>query len=477
MFSVSVRGTWRSVIAGSVARSGVAQVCHEANHGSRALSGSSSRPRRQRPGAGDPSSSRKPKWRSDGPGNNNGRVGRRTQEARAAAATTRIERTLENSQSPRFQQFGRPGGEGGRVAEGLYEEFGLNSLPRYSPGATDERQVLKWLEGEVNIGARAVGDMLEQEPRLVEQTPEDMASRLAWLKERLQLTEEQTRSLVHRRPSLLCRSVDKSMEPKVRWLQDELGLDDNEVAAMVTCAPNVLRSSVDGSLEPKLRWLATRLGLSQEELAMVVTACPQVMTSGIDGALEPRLRWLQDNLEIGAAALRQRVLLNPWLLNLGVEGKLAPTLAFLKDELSLEEADVRKLLFRNPRMFLTPLRPGLASIKKWLSTSLGMEDEQAVAIVRRDARLLLRSTEVLESKLEFFQVRMGATAEDVKAVLATSPNILLVSVELMLGPRVAALRKAGVDPSFALHWNELAFGARGEEFDAWVSRQSRRSRG
>lgn len=70
---------------------------------------------------------------------------------------------------------------------------------------------------------------------------------------------------------------------------------------------------------------------------------------------------------------------------------------------------------------------------------------------------------------------MGATLDDVRAVLLTSPNLLLVSVELMLAPRVAALKEAGVDVSFSLHWNEIAFGPRGYEFDAWVSRQARRS--
>lgn len=61
-------------------------------------------------------------------------------------------------------------------------------------------------------------------------------------------------------------------------------------------------------------------------------------------------------------------------------------------------------------------------------------------------------------------------------MLLTSPNLLLVSVELMLAPRAEALKEAGVEVSFALHWNELAFGPRGYEFDAWVSRQARRSR-
>lgn len=71
---------------------------------------------------------------------------------------------------------------------------------------------------------------------------------------------------------------------------------------------------------------------------------------------------------------------------------------------------------------------------------------------------------------------MGATLEDVRAVLQTSPNLLLVSVELMLAPRVAALKKAGVEVSFSLHWNELAFGSRGDAFEDWVARQGRRSR-
>lgn len=79
-------------------------------------------------------------------------------------------------------------------------------------------------------------------------------------------------------------------------------------------------------------------------------------------------------------------------------------------------------------------------------------------------------------QVAFFCQEMGATLEDVRDVLLTSPNLLLVSVELMLAPRVAALKEAGAEVSFPLHWNELAFGPRGDGFDAWVSRQARRSR-
>lgn len=78
-------------------------------------------------------------------------------------------------------------------------------------------------------------------------------------------------------------------------------------------------------------------------------------------------------------------------------------------------------------------------------------------------------------QVAFFCQEMGATLEDVKSVLRMSPNVLLVSVELMLAPRVAAMKEAGVEVSFSLHWNELAFGPRGDQFDFWVSRQARRA--
>ena len=104
-----------------------------------------------------------------------------------------------------------------------------------------------------------------------------------------------------------------------------------------------------------------------------------------------------------------------------------------------------------------------------------MEEHEADAVLTRDARLLLRSTEVLDSKLAFFCQEMGATLEELRAVLLTSPNLFLVSVELMLAPRVTALKRAGVDVSFLLHWNAVAFGPRGDAFEEWVDKQARRS--
>lgn len=410
------------------------------------------------------------------------RRSRRRRTPKGEAAKVRERRSLENAKVQRFQPFGRAGGEGGKVAEGMLERFGAwSSAPLFSQTSAtvkmtskERKSKLEWLEEELEMRLKGVEEMVKREPRIALQSPEAISERLAWLKDRLRLTENQVRSLVHRKPSLLCRSVDNGMESKVRWLQDTMGLDDDKVALMVTSAPNVLSASVKGGMEAKIEWLSKRLRLSREEVSRVVSACPQVLTSSIEGALEPRLKWIQDTLQIGDSTLRERVLTHPWLLNLSKEGKLEPTIEFLRGELRMEEVDVKKTLFRQPRMFLTPLRPALASTTAWLRQGLGMSDDQAAAVVRKESRLLLRSIEVLQSKVDFFKEEMGASLEDISEVLLSSPNVLLVSIELVLEGRVEAMRRAGVEPCFALHWNSVAFGPTGEDFDDWVAKQARR---
>lgn len=410
------------------------------------------------------------------------RQSRRRRTPKGEAAKIRERRSLENAKVQRFQPFGRAGGEGGKVAEGMLERFGVwRSAPLFSQTSgtvtmtsKERKGKLKWLEEELEMRSRVVEEMVKREPRIAQQSPEAISERLTWLKDRLRLTEEQVRSLVHRKPSLLCRSVEDGMESKVSWLQETMGLDDDKVALMVTSAPNILSASVKGGMEAKIEWLSKRLRLSREEVSRVVSACPQMLTSSIEGALEPRLKWLQDTLQIGDRTLRERVLTNPWLLNLSKEGKLEPTVEFLRGELGMEEVAVKKTLFRQPRMFLTPLRPALTSTTAWLRQGLGMSDGQAVDVVRKEARLLLRSIEVLQSKVDFFKNEMGATLEDIREVLLSSPNVLLVSIELVLEGRVKAMRRAGVEPCFALHWNSVAFGPTGEDFDDWVAKQARR---
>lgn len=146
-------------------------------------------------------------------GRADGGPGRRDAPARRRGPVRRQE---DDNNIRRFQQFGRAGGEGVKVAERLYEDFGMSSRREYSPEAADKRKILLgWLEGEVRMGPRAVADMVEQEPRILEQEAGAISARLAWLKGRLMLSDEQIRSLVHRRPSVLCRSVEDGMELKV----------------------------------------------------------------------------------------------------------------------------------------------------------------------------------------------------------------------------------------------------------------------
>lgn len=143
--------------------------------------------------------------------------GREYPGGRTAAQRKRTERAHQNASAPRFQQFGRAGGEGERVAEHLYEDFGMSSMKEFSPETAEAKKgVLRWLEGELSMSPRAIADMVEQEPRVATQETEALSARLTWLKGRLGLSDEQVRSLVHRRPSVLCRSVDDGMEKKVR---------------------------------------------------------------------------------------------------------------------------------------------------------------------------------------------------------------------------------------------------------------------
>lgn len=147
-----------------------------------------------------------------------GRRGRGVAGREAGAqASERSMRARQNEDVPRFQQFGRAGGEGERVAERLFREFGVSGTREFSPEAAEERKsVLKWLEGELKMSSRAIAGMVEQEPRVADQQTEALSVRLAWLKSRLRMSDEQIRSLVHRRPSVLCRSVQDGMEAKVR---------------------------------------------------------------------------------------------------------------------------------------------------------------------------------------------------------------------------------------------------------------------
>lgn len=144
-----------------------------------------------------------------------GRADVPAREGAPAHQRRRPEPRQENS-IPRFQPFGRAGGEGAKVAEHLFEEFGMSGRKEYCEKAAGERKsLLKWLEREIGMGARGIADMAEQEPRLAEQDKEAVSARVRWLTERLMLSDEQIRSLVHRRPSVLCRSVEDGMEPKV----------------------------------------------------------------------------------------------------------------------------------------------------------------------------------------------------------------------------------------------------------------------
>lgn len=378
---------------------------------------------------------------------------------------------------PRFQPFGRPGGHGEVVAASILGEGVLGATgDEDSSSSLGRKDAISWLERNVVLARYTAEGMLDRHGKIAEQSVEQLDERLRWFRGRLGLSVEATRKILVKRPSLLCKGVEDKLEPLVRWTQDELGLDDEEVAKTVTLSPQLLQSNTEG-MKSKIAWLEKRLGLTHGEAVRVFRACPFILTNSVEDALAPRLTWILDNLVSDEGNLREWILANPRVIGHGVWSTLAPTLNFLEDKIGLDGSRARSFLSRNPLFFKSPhkLERDLVSRQVWLRITLGVADDDTVrGLLQREPRLLTRSVSRLDDTLTFLGDSLGATTEDVRDAVLVDASVLLAGKETLWGPRIAAFKKAGVEPLFRRHWRVLL--SRPQDFDKYVKTMRERAR-
>ena len=189
------------------------------------------------------------------------------------------------------------------------------------------------------------------------------------------MSEEQTRKMVIREPSIFSYSIAENLEPKLVWLRERLGMSEEQTCKMLMRYPTIFNLAIAENLKPTLSFLESRLQLSPDQLRAFVLRQPTMLTANTEG-MEERLQFVQGRFELSDEELLQFVERVPVLLNLHVENNLAPTIAFFEDALGKEVAR-DYLVNDNP----SALRCGLnrLSARRALVDALGLGIDKLVA--------------------------------------------------------------------------------------------------
>jgi hypothetical protein len=176
-------------------------------------------------------------------------------------------------------------------------------------------------------------------------------------------------------PQIFGLSIEENLEPKLVWLRERLGMSEVETRKMTMAKPQIFNYSIDENLDPTLTFLESRLQLSPDQLREFVLRDVGMLGANTEG-MEERLQLVKGRFELSDEELLRFVERVPRLLVMHVENNLAPTIAFFEGALGKEVA--RDFLVNDQP---TTLTYGLTRLKarKALVDALGLGVDKSLA--------------------------------------------------------------------------------------------------
>ena len=179
-------------------------------------------------------------------------------------------------------------------------------------------------------------------------TTANIRNKVEVLRNLMDLSDDELRTIIARQPSVLQLSADKNISPTILNLLRLLDLGRDELKALIVSFPGILTYS-QKNLRDKVHFFIQELGLSRGEARSLVLKEPTLFKTGVKTGLLPRMRFLLNEIRIHMEELRQIVMRHPRMLPYSVENNLAPKLVFYcLLTIRLEPPQVVKLLKRYP---------------------------------------------------------------------------------------------------------------------------------
>ena len=310
---------------------------------------------------------------------------------------------------------------------------------------------IDWLRQRLDFSEDDMRTIINRYPTVVQLRPDtNLEPTIAFLKQRLELNDKSLARLIRRTPSILGNGIgtDQTLPRNLDWIESRFKLHGNPkaVSKLVLDSGGILLSTnVENNLEPTLAKLQERLDLNETELVKFCLKAPTVLLQNYTTGIEPKLDWFEDRFDLNKFQMKKIILRHPKLLLSSVENTFEPNIAWLKDRLLLDEASVRKIILRQPAILYYSTTEKMEPFLLWLQSSLSVDDVHVLAwVVKCHPSLFDFSiTRNLEPTLEFFKECIG-TEQAVKFVLKY-PKTLSYGLETRLKPRLKQVKELGIE--------------------------------
>jgi len=261
------------------------------------------------------------------------------------------------------------------------------------------------------------------------------------LRETMDLSDENVRTIIERFPAILHLSADKNIAPTILFLLRALDLGRDELRELVVAFPAILSYS-RANLNSKLGFFRRVMKYSVEECRELLLKEPRLLRAGVKTGLIPRMQFLLRDIEIPMDQLRLIVNKNPLILLYSLEQNLIPKLVYyFLMKLQMSSKQVTKLLLAFPQILDYNLDRNIQPKTQYFIKDLGFSNTEFAAMLLKFPRLLTLSLRKIKYSVGYFRFELRLSSCQVKRVLYRAPNLLSLNVEENIKHTISYLQK------------------------------------
>jgi len=217
----------------------------------------------------------------------------------------------------------------------------------------------------------------------------------------------------------------------------EVGVEKKNLDKVLEAYPQLQHLSVIQNLRPTVRFLTKEIGVAPDMVRKVIVSFPQILGLSIDDNLRPTAQYLLHDVGVPVDRLNKTIVTRPQILGCSVEKNLRPKLELLVEMAGIEREQLPLVISRAPHV-LGYSPSNIAHFLIFLLHELKVEQKKVARLLTTSPQLLGLSVEKnIRPKIKFLREEVGIT--NVGQVIGSFPNILGYSVENNMRPKLEYL--------------------------------------
>jgi mTERF domain-containing protein len=219
----------------------------------------------------------------------------------------------------------------------------------------------------------------------------------------------------------------------------EVGVEKKNLDKVLESYPQLQHLSVIQNLRPTIRFLTKEIGIAPEMVRKVIVSFPQILGLSVKDNLRPTVRYLLDEVGMPMDRLNRTIVTRPQILGCSVDKNLRPKLELLVEMAGVQREQLPNMISRAPHILgYSPMN--IARFLIFLLHEIGVEQDRVVRLLTLSPQLLGLSVENnLRPKIRFLVEEVGISEKALGHVIGSFPNILGYSVEHNMRPKLEYL--------------------------------------